>query len=135
MIDAEAPPSRREYWEDDVLIRTISAGALGLLVAATGVATAQDADDVAHERKVRKLAVNIGKAYACTAKEGKDKFKEESHHLFDLIVQDVGSDLGFVYATGIGQGSMVPKEKLDCPKLLKEWEEIRDDYDLKGDER
>jgi hypothetical protein len=42
--------------------------------------------------------------------------------------------LGFVYATGIGQGSMVPKEKLDCPKLLKEWQEIREDYDLKGDE-
>jgi N-acetylglutamate synthase/N-acetylornithine aminotransferase len=135
MIDVEMPPLWRENWEDDALIRTISAGVLGLLVAATGVATAQDAEDVAHERKVRKLAVNIGKAYACTDKKGHDKFKEESHHLFDLIVQDVGSDLGFVYATGIGQGSMVPKEKLDCPKLLKEWEEIRDDYDLKGDER
>jgi hypothetical protein len=98
------------------------------------VAAAPDAEDVAHERKVRKLAVSIGKAYACTDKKGQEKFKEESHHLFDLIVQDVGSDLGFVYATGIGQGSMVAKEKLDCPALLKEWEEIREDYDLKGDE-
>jgi hypothetical protein len=133
MIDVEMPPLWRENWEDDALIRTISAGVLGFLVAATGVATAQDADDVAHERKVRKLAVNIGKAYACTDKKGQERFKEESHHLFDLIVQDVGSDLGFVYATGIGQGSMVAKEKLDCPKLLKEWEEIREDYDLKGD--
>jgi hypothetical protein len=66
-------------------------------------------------------------------RKGNERFKEESHHLFDLIVQDVGSDLGFVYATGIGQGSMVAKEKLDCPALLKEWEEIREDYDLKGD--
>jgi hypothetical protein len=134
MIGGEMLPPRRENWEDDTLIRTISAGALGLLIAATGVATAQDADDVAHERKVRKLAVNIGKAYACTDKKGQEKFKEESHHLFDLIVQDVGSDLAFVYATGIGQGSMVSKEKLDCPALLKEWQEIREDYDLKGDE-
>jgi hypothetical protein len=70
MIGGEMPPPRRENWEDDTLIRTISAGVLGLLVAATGVATAQDADDVAHERKVRKLAVNIGKAYACTDKKG-----------------------------------------------------------------
>ena len=108
---------------------------LGLLVTATGVATAQDAEDVAKERKVRSLAVGIGKAYACTAKEGQDTFKEESHHLFDLIVQDVGSDLAFVYATGIGMGSTVPKEKLDCPKMLKQWEEVRDDYDLKGDAR
>jgi hypothetical protein len=134
MTDGETPPSRRENWEEAPLIRIISAGALGLLIATTGVAAAPDAEDVAHERKVRKLAVSIGKAYACTDKKGHDKFKEESHHLFDLIVQDVGSDLGFVYATGIGQGSMVAKEKLDCPALLKEWEEIREDYDLKGDE-
>jgi hypothetical protein len=104
------------------------------LVAATGVATAQEADDVAKERRVRNLAVSIGKAYACTDKKGRETFKEESHHLFDLIIQDVGSDLGFVYATGIGQGSMVPKEKLGCPQLLKGCQEIREDYDLKGDE-
>jgi hypothetical protein len=29
---------------------------------------------------------------------------------------------------------MVPKEKLDCPELMKEWQEIREDYDLKGNE-
>jgi hypothetical protein len=122
------------------MIRTISAGVLGLLVAATGVAAAQDAQDrrdpsdVAMERKVRKLALRIGGAYACTDEKGRDEFKEEAHHLFDLIVQDVGSDLGYTYATGIGIGSAQPKEKLDCPKLLKEWEEIREDYRLKGDE-
>jgi hypothetical protein len=122
------------------MIRTISAGVLGLLVAATGVAAAQDAQDrrdpsdVAMERKVRKLALRIGGAYACTDENGRDEFKEEAHHLFDLIVQDVGSDLGYTYATGIGIGSAQPKEKLDCPKLLKEWEEIREDYRLKGDE-
>jgi hypothetical protein len=45
MIDGGAPPPRRENWEEAPLIRTISAGALGLLIAATGVAMAQDADD------------------------------------------------------------------------------------------
>jgi len=116
------------------LIRTISAGVLGLLVAATGVAAAQDMEDVAMERKVRNLALRIGNAYACTDEKGRDLFQQEAHHLFDLIVQDVGSDLGYTYATAIGIGSVRSKKKLDCPALLKNWQEIREDYELKGDE-
>ncbi len=122
------------------MLRIISAVVLGLLVAATGVATAQDLkdprdpQDVAMERKVRKLALRIGNAYACTDEKGQGAFKEEAHHLFDLIVQDVGSDLGYAYATAIGIGSAQPKEKLDCPARLKDWQEIREDYELKGDE-
>jgi hypothetical protein len=77
-----------------------------------------DPDDKAMERRVRQLAVCIGNAYACTDAAKRDQFKEESHHLFDLILQDVGSDLAYVYATGIGYGSTVPKQKIDCPKLL-----------------
>lgn len=116
------------------MIRIISVGAIGLLVATAGLATARDADDVAMERKVRSLALRIGEAYACTDQKGREGFKEEAHHLFDLIVQDVGSDLGYTYATAIGIGSSRPKEKLDCPKLLKNWEEVREDYELKGDD-
>jgi hypothetical protein len=110
---------------------------LGLLVAAAGVATAQDAkdpndpQDVSMERKVRKLALRIGNAYACTDEKGRGVFKEEAHHLFDLIIQDVGSDLAYTYATAIGIGSAQPKDKLDCPARLKDWQEIREDYDLK----
>ena len=121
------------------MTRIILIGALGLWVAAAGVATAQDAkdrrdtEDVAMERKVRRLALDIGKAYACTQEKGRAVFKEEAHLLFDLIVQDVGSDLAYTYAINIGKGSTEPKDKLDCPTLLKRWEEIREDYELKGD--
>ena len=131
------------------MIRIISVGALGLLVAATGVATAQaaddaamkrqvgtapDAEDKAMERKVRRLALRIGEAYACTDEKGRDEFQEEAHLLFDLILQDVGSDLAYTYATGIGVASAQPTDKLNCPELLKTWQEIREDYQLKGDE-
>ncbi len=116
------------------MIRNISIAALGLWVAAAGVAPAQDMDDKAMERRVRHMSVAIGNAYACTEKEGQKAFKEEAHHLFDLILQDVGSDLAFVYASGIGYGSSLAKDKLDCPMLLKQWEGIREDYDLKGGE-
>ncbi len=117
------------------MIRTISIAALGLWVAAAGVAPAQqDADDEAMERRVRHISVAIGNAYACTEKEGQKAFKEEAHHLFDLILQDRGSDLAFLYASGIGYGSSQSKDKLDCPMLLKQWEEFREDYELKGDE-
>ncbi len=103
------------------------------LVLSTAPANAQDVDDKAMERRVRHLSVAIGNAYVCTEKEGQGAFKEESHLLFDLIVQDMGSDMAFLYATGIGYGSSLPKEKLDCPTLLKQWEEIREDYELKED--
>ena len=131
------------------MIRTISVGALGLLVAAMGVATAQAADDVklerqvataqsaedlAMERKVRSLALRIGAAYACTDEKGREEFQDEAHLLFDLILQDVGSDLAYAYATGIGIGSTKSKKKLDCPAVLKTWKEIREDYELEGDE-
>jgi hypothetical protein len=122
------------------LLRIISAAVLGLLVAASGVATAQDAKDprdlkdVSMERKIQNLALRIGNAYACTDEKGRSEFKEEAHYLFDLIVQDVGSDLGYTYATAIGIGSAQPKEKLDCPTRLKDWQEIREDYRLKENE-
>ena len=116
------------------MIKIISILAFGLWFATAGVASAQDVDDRAMERKIRSLGFSIGNAYACMAKEKRQAFKGESHHLFDLIVQDVGSDLAFVYATSVGAGSGVPQAKLDCPKLLKQWEEIREDYELKGDE-
>jgi hypothetical protein len=129
--------------------RTISFVALSLLVAAMGVATAQaaddaaterqvgtaqDADDVAMEAKVRGLALRIGQAYACTDKKGRGEFQEEAHFLFDLILQDVGSDLAYTYATAVGIGSTRSKKSLDCPALLKTWDGIREDYELKGDE-
>ena len=122
------------------MTRIITAVVLGLCVAAAGVAMAQDAkdprdaEDVAMERRVRHLALDIGKAYACTDEKKREVFKEEAHLLFDLIVQDVGSDLAYTYAINIGKGSTQPKEKLDCPPLLKRWEEIRKDYELKGDQ-
>ena len=122
------------------MLRIISAAVLGLVVAATGVATAQDAKDprgveeVAMERRVRKLALRIGNAYVCTDEKAHGVFKEEAHYLFDLIVHEKGSDLGFTYATSLGIGSVQPKEKLDCPALLKDWQEIREDYQLKEDQ-
>jgi hypothetical protein len=108
-------------------------GAVGIWVAAAGVAMAQSVENTAMDRKVRQLGLDIGKAYACTAENKREAFKEEAHHLFDLIVQDVGSDLAYTYAVNIGKGSTQPKEKLDCPAMLKKWEEIREDYELKGD--
>jgi hypothetical protein len=99
-----------------------------------GTATAFDADSVAMERKVRALGTRIGNAYVCTEEKAQAQFEEEAALLFDLIIQDVGSDLAYVYAIGIGSGAQRSKKKLDCPALLKDWGEIRDDYELKGDD-
>ena len=97
-------------------------------------AATRDADEVAMERKVRRLGLSIGEAFACTGEKEREVFKEEAHHLFDLIIQDVGSDLAYTYATALGVGSKQPKGELDCPARLKNWNEIREDYELKGEE-
>jgi len=120
------------------MIKILSMLALGLWVATAGVASAKDLDmdmdEKAMEEKVRNTSIAIGNAYVCTKKEGQQAFKQEAHLLFNLILQDVGSDLAFVYATGVGYGSSLPKEKLDCPLMLKQWEEFREDYELIGGE-
>jgi len=124
--------------EENIVIKVKSTLALGLWLAVTGVASAQDLDkdmdEKALQQQIRSTAIAIGNAYVCTEKEGQQMFRTESHHLFNLILQDVGSDMAFVYATGIGYGSSVKKEKLDCPVMLKQWEEFREDYELKGGE-
>ena len=116
------------------MIRVVSAIVIVVVVAASAVATAGDAEEVAMERKVRRLGMRIGEAFACTGEKELDVFKQEAHHLFDLIVQDVGSDLAYTYATALGVGSKQPKDGIDCPARLKDWEEIREDYELKGEE-
>jgi len=116
------------------LIRDILGVVIGAVVAASTVATAGDAENVAMERKVRRLGLSIGEAFACTGEKEREVFEEEAHHLFDLIVQDVGSDLAYTYATALGVGSKQAKDGLDCPARLKNWEEIREDYELKGKE-
>jgi len=131
MKTARARRLSYKHKEYDTVIKTISIAALGLWVAVGGVAAAQDTDDKAQQRRIRDISIAIGNAYACTGKEGRAQFKEESHYLFDLILKDMGSDLAFVYASGVGYGASLPKEKLECPTLLKQWEEIREDYELK----
>jgi hypothetical protein len=116
------------------LIRAISAIVIAVVVAAPAVAHARDAEDVAMERKVRRLGLSIGEAFACTGEKQREVFKEEAHHLFDLIVQDVGADLVYTYATALGAGSREPKDGLDYPARLKNWGEIREDYELKGED-
>ncbi|WP_339951754.1 hypothetical protein [uncultured Albimonas sp.] len=109
---------------------------VGGLMACTAAAQAQTeaGDKDAMADKVRGLALAIGNAYACTAEDDRPTFKEEAHHLFDLILQDVGSDIAFLYATGVGYGSAVAAADIDCPAMLEQWEGIRTDYDLKAEE-
>jgi hypothetical protein len=118
------------------VIRIISTVALGLCVVTAGVASAKggdiDADDKAMVQKVRSIGLAIGNAYVCTQQDKRQAFKKDTLELFDLIIKDVGSDRAFVYATSIGYGASVSKDNLDCPSLLKRWDEMREDFELGG---
>lgn len=109
----------------------ISGCALALLGIAPALAEGPDRE--AMENKIRQTALAIGNAFVCAEAEDKDVFREEATQLYDLILQDVGSDLAFIYAASVGYGSAQPKDKLDCPALLEQWRGIREDYRLRVD--
>ncbi|MEM1313458.1 MAG: hypothetical protein AAGI51_02820 [Pseudomonadota bacterium] len=119
-----------------MILKRMFAAALGasVLAGAAAPALAQDAEEAVIVQKIRAMAVGVGNAYACTSEESRDLFREESHHLFDLIVQDAGSDVAFIYAVGLGYGAAAPADVIDCERMLGHWETIRTDYDLKADE-
>jgi hypothetical protein len=112
-------------------IVTVVVCGLGIAVGASALASEAAGDQM--EAKIRKTAIGVGNAWACTDKDKREMFREEAHQLFDLILQDVGTDLAFVYAASLGYGSAQPKENLDCSALLEQWEGIREDYKLKVD--
>ena len=105
----------------------------GFSLAGGGSALANEAADNLMESKIRKTAIGIGNAWVCVDKDKREVFREEATQLFDLILQDVGSDLAFTYAASLGYGSGQAKETLDCPVLLEQWEGIRADYKLRVD--
>lgn len=117
------------------MLKFLKVTALGcsLVVGTSASAAAQDGANPEMVNKIRKTATAIGNAYVCAKSENRDVFREEAHHLFDLILQDVGSDLAFVYAISMGHGTGQTKGNLDCPALLKQWEGLREDYKLRAE--
>ncbi|MEO0680552.1 MAG: hypothetical protein AAF192_09075 [Pseudomonadota bacterium] len=114
------------------LTKMLGAALAAAALAAPAPAAAQDEAETV--TKVRSLGLGIGNAYVCTPIEGRDVFKEQVHHLFDLIVQDVGSDIGFIYATAVGYGSAAPRDRLDCDAMLAQWSDIVTNYELETEE-
>lgn len=106
-------------------------GAALMAAALAAPAEAQDAEAPEAVRKVQALGAAIGNVFVCkTTDEELDLYKEEAHHLFDLIVQDAGSDMAFHYATAVGFGAAAPADQVDCARILEQWSAIREDYDL-----
>ena len=91
--------------------------------------------DAEMEGKVRKIALAVGNAFVCMDEAGRPVMKEEIRQFYSAIVQEAGTDLGFVFASSVGYGSAQPKDKFDCEKMLKQWDGMRDDYELKAEEQ
>ncbi|PRY19684.1 hypothetical protein CLV78_11916 [Aliiruegeria haliotis] len=107
----------------------MAVGCVALAGLAPALAEAPDREQM--ENRIRQTGIAIGNAFVCAEAEDKDVFREEATQLFDLILQDVGSDLAFVYAASVGYGSGQPVDNLDCTALLEQWQGIREDYRLR----
>jgi hypothetical protein len=115
--------------EEGVPFRTTAAiVALGLFAAGPTGAAAQEVEPAELQRidEIRDMAIAIGNTYACIDDAApKQAFRDDAQTLFDLMLKDIGSNSAFLYAVSVGYGSAVPRDQLDCPKLLAQWDDMR----------
>ena len=113
-------------------------GALGLSLAAASIVAAMpirqaaaQADEGLLETRIREIALAVGNTYVCIdGDEARTAFRDQAQQLFDLVMQDVGSNRAFLYAVSVGYGASVPKAKLDCAKLESQWRTLRTTFAL-----
>ena len=98
--------------------------ALAVAVAA-GAALPAAAHDPGEQLKMRKLGLDVGNAYACTADEQKRMFRNQSRHLFHHILDDHGADAAYTYAASVGFGAARDVATIDCDKLTAYWADVK----------
>ena len=108
-----------------LLLIGVSISALSLAMSAFAQAT-----DAELETKGRKIDEAVGNAFVCMEDSRRTDMKEEIRILYNSILQETGSDLGFVFASSVGYGSAQQESKLECSKMLGQWQEMRQDYEL-----
>lgn len=80
--------------------------------------------------KVRELGWSVGNTFACADETMREEIEADAHVIFDLMLKDVGSDLGWTFATSAGFAASMDKAELDCPKHAETWQQIRSDFGL-----
>src|SRR6056297_849698 len=97
-------------------------------------AAAQDAEDAAAEMetKTRDVGIAVGKAYGCLADDDtrRERLKLGSKAIYTMILQDLGSDLAYAFATSAGYGAGLPRDDADCEALAERWEAIKETFDI-----
>ena len=95
------------------------------VAAAAGAALPAAAPDPEEQLKMRKLGLDVGNAYACTADAGKKLFRHQTRHLFDRVLDDHGSAAAFAFAASVGFGSARDVATIDCDKLTAYWADLK----------
>lgn len=116
-----------------MIFKTVSVAAI---LAATSVAADTDKDEAKDQivAKTREIGIQIGHNYACTADEDKEDTSDKIQIIFDLINKDLGTDLGYTFATAAGFGAAADKSTLDCEKLAEGWAKITGEFGVDDEE-
>jgi len=112
-------------------MKRFAIAALGLCLALP--ATAQDTDAASEmEGKTRNVGLAVGKAYGCLDAEDdrRERLKLGSKAIFNMILQDLGSDMAYAFATSAGYGAGQPRNASECEALAERWEAIQEHFDI-----
>lgn len=96
-------------------------------------ATSAAADEVNYDAKVRQLGIAVGKAHSCAEAEARPLLRDDSETIYDLILFELGHELAYIFAVGVGYGAASSLEGVDCAKLTAHVNEVKAKMGLGGE--
>ena len=113
---------------------------LGIISPVRVAAQTKDSDaerQAALENSVREIGLSAGYATQCHESKNNQKAIErvgdEALAVAELLLQDFGSTLAFLFTSNAGYGAGKPTDLTDCDKLIQDWQEFVDRFNQEGE--
>lgn len=90
------------------------------------------AEETEIEAQTREVGLTVGHAYGCLAEddERRETMRLASKAIYTMILQDLGSNIAYAYATSAGYGAAQPRDDAKCKELAERWEAVKDNFEL-----
>ncbi|MEM1368171.1 MAG: hypothetical protein AAGG02_09145 [Cyanobacteria bacterium P01_H01_bin.15] len=109
----------------------ILGGNIGLL-SAQAQETESETEQERIEKGVREMGLLAGYAYQCHLRTGDEDAAEtvgdESLAVAEIVLEDVGSTLAFLFAGNAGFGAGTTFESENCEQAIVEWNKFVDEF-------
>ena len=95
-----------------------------VLALGIGPALAEGEEDAEFNSAVRQYGYTAGAAYQCAPEQEKEALDEKILRSFNGLSQLFGTDQAYYVAVSVGAGSATSVDQAECPKHLKDFEEL-----------